>query len=54
VIAPVPSCVGADNPPKYPPTVYRELILEFFRANYFHQRGHESEVARKLGAQAAE
>ncbi|MEJ0071741.1 MAG: 2-oxoglutarate and iron-dependent oxygenase domain-containing protein [Pseudomonadota bacterium] len=54
VIAPVPSCVAADNPPKYPPAVYRDLILEFFRANYFHQRGHESEVARKVGAQAAE
>jgi isopenicillin N synthase-like dioxygenase len=54
VIAPVSSCVGADNPPKYEPTVYRELILEFFRANYFHQRGHDSAIARKTGAQAAE
>jgi hypothetical protein len=30
------------------------LILEFFRANYFHQRGHKSEVAAQAGAQAAE
>jgi isopenicillin N synthase-like dioxygenase len=54
VIAPVATCVGPDNPPKYPPTVYRELVLEFFRANYFHQRGHDSAIAKQVGAQAAE
>jgi len=54
IIQPVPSCVSADNPPKYPPTVYRELVLAFFRANYFHQQGHSSQIAKQVGAQAAE
>jgi isopenicillin N synthase-like dioxygenase len=54
IIAPVASCVSADNPPKYEPTVYRELVLAFFRANYFHQRGHDSAIAKQVGAQAAE
>jgi isopenicillin N synthase-like dioxygenase len=46
VIAPMPSCVSADNPPQYEPAVYRDLIMAFFRANYFHQKGHDSEAAR--------
>ena len=46
VIAPVASCVSAANPPAYEPTVYRELIMAFFRANYFHQKGHASDAAR--------
>lgn len=50
VIECLPSCVSADNPARYPPAVYRDLVLEFYRANYFHQKGHRSEVA----AQAAE
>jgi isopenicillin N synthase-like dioxygenase len=50
VIACLPSCVGPENPPRYPPAVYRDLVLEFYRANYFHQKGHRSEAA----AQAAE
>src|SRR5271157_2177812 len=45
VIECVPSCIGADNPPRYPPAVYRDLVLEFYRANYFHQKGHRSEAA---------
>ena len=24
--------------------MYRDLILEFYRANYFHQKGHRSEA----------
>jgi isopenicillin N synthase-like dioxygenase len=48
----LPSCVGADNPPHYEPAVYRDLILEFYRANYFHQKGHQSSAAEM--AQAAE
>jgi isopenicillin N synthase-like dioxygenase len=54
VIQPVPGSVTADNPAKYEPTVYRDLVLAFYRANYFHQRGHQSEVAKQVGAQAAE
>jgi isopenicillin N synthase-like dioxygenase len=50
VIECLPSCGGADNPARYPPAVYRDLVLEFYRANYFHQKGHRSEAA----AQAAE
>ena len=50
VIECLPSCISADNPARYPPAVYRDLVLEFYRANYFHQKGHRSEVA----AQAAE
>ena len=50
VIECLPSCTGADNPPRYPPAVYRDLVLDFYRANYFHQKGHRSEAA----AQAAE
>lgn len=55
VIECVPSCTGPGNPPKYPPAIYRDLILEFYRANYFHQRGHESDAAKQAGpSQAAE
>ncbi|MGE0419493.1 MAG: isopenicillin N synthase family dioxygenase [Acetobacteraceae bacterium] len=46
VIECLPSCVSADNPAKYPPAVYRDLVLEFYRKNYFHQKGHESEAAK--------
>jgi isopenicillin N synthase-like dioxygenase len=45
VIECLPSCVDAGNPPRYPPAVYRDLILDFYRANYFHQKGHSSEAA---------
>ena len=48
----LPSCVSADNPARYEPTVYRELVLAFYRANYFHQKGHESSAAEMV--QAAE
>ena len=41
----LPSCVSADDPPRYPPAVYRDLVLDFYRANYFHQKGHRSEAA---------
>jgi isopenicillin N synthase-like dioxygenase len=36
----LPSCAGPDNPPKYPPALYADLILEFFAANYFHQKDY--------------
>jgi isopenicillin N synthase-like dioxygenase len=35
-----PSCIDADHPAKYPPTLYADLIREFYNANYFHQEGH--------------
>jgi len=52
VIECLPSCVGADNPPRYKPAVYRDLVLDFYRANYFHQKGHRSEAAALAGAAA--
>jgi isopenicillin N synthase-like dioxygenase len=51
VIEPVPTCTGSDNPPRYPPAVYRDLVLEFYRANYFHQKGHRSEAAALAAAE---
>ena len=47
----LPSCVSADNPAKYPKAVYRDLVLEFYRANYFHQKGHASDAARLAAAE---
>lgn len=38
VIECVPSCVGPDTPPRYPSAVYRDLVLAFYNANYFHRR----------------
>jgi isopenicillin N synthase-like dioxygenase len=35
----LPSCTGPGAPPRYAPAVYRDLILEFYNANYFHQKG---------------
>jgi isopenicillin N synthase-like dioxygenase len=45
VIECLPSCTGPSDPPRYPPAVYRDLVLEFYRANYFHQKGHRSDAA---------
>jgi isopenicillin N synthase-like dioxygenase len=50
VIECLPSCVAADNPARYEPAVYRDLVLAFYRANYFHQKGHRSEAAALAGA----
>ena len=41
----VPSCVGAGETPNYPPALYRDLVLEFYRANYFHQQRKPEPVA---------
>ncbi|HVC50851.1 MAG TPA: 2-oxoglutarate and iron-dependent oxygenase domain-containing protein [Stellaceae bacterium] len=51
VIECLPSCVSADNPAQYDPAVYRDLVLAFYRANYFHQKGHQSEVSRLAAAE---
>ena len=42
----VPSCTGPGEPARYPPAVYRDLILEFYSANYFHQKGYAVEGKR--------
>ena len=52
VIECLPSCVSADNPARYQPAVYRDLVLDFYRANYFHQKGHRSDAAAMVGAAA--
>ena len=36
----LPSCVAPDDPPRYPPALYRDLVLDFYNANYFHRRGY--------------
>ncbi len=52
VIDCLPSCVAPDNPARYPPAVYRDLVLEFYRANYFHQKGHRSDAAAQVATAA--
>ena len=52
VIECLPSCVGPGTPARYPRAVYRDLVLEFYRANYFHQKGHRSDAAALAGAAA--
>ena len=43
VIECLPSCVGPDNPARYEPAVYRDLVLAFYNANYFHRQGYTGE-----------
>lgn len=43
VIECLPSCVGSDNPPRYPPAVYGDLVRAFYSANYFHQQGYAAQ-----------
>jgi isopenicillin N synthase-like dioxygenase len=51
VIECLPSCVSVDNPARYAPAVYRDLVLDFYRANYFHQKGHKSNAAQLAAAE---
>jgi isopenicillin N synthase-like dioxygenase len=44
-----PTCVSADNPARYPRAVYRDLVLEFYNANYFHRRDYAG-AAETAGA----
>jgi isopenicillin N synthase-like dioxygenase len=53
IIACLPSCCGPGNPAKYPPALYRDLVLEFYRANYFHQRGHRSAAMDRVAGGTA-
>lgn len=50
-IACLPTCVSAENPARYAPAVYRDLVLEFYRKNYFHQKGHQSDAAKQAAAE---
>ena len=38
VIECAPTCVEPDNPARYPSAVYRDLVLAFYNANYFHRK----------------
>jgi isopenicillin N synthase-like dioxygenase len=33
IIECAPTCTGVDNPPRYPAAIYRDLVLEVYRAN---------------------
>jgi isopenicillin N synthase-like dioxygenase len=50
VIECLPSCLGPDNPPRYPPAVYRDLVLDFYNANYFHRKGYAGKGAARAAA----
>src|SRR5712692_3783925 len=43
VIECLPSCAG--DPPRYPRAVYRDLVLEFYNANYFHRKDYAGAAA---------
>jgi isopenicillin N synthase-like dioxygenase len=36
----VSACMDDDNPAKYEPRLYADLMHEFYAANYFHQKDH--------------
>jgi isopenicillin N synthase-like dioxygenase len=41
----VPTCTGPDDPPQYEPALYRDLVLQFYNANYFHRQGYTGPTA---------
>ena len=41
----VPTCTCADDPPRYPPAVYRDLVLAFYNANYFHRQNYAGKTS---------
>ena len=43
VIECLPTCAG--DPPRYPRAVYRDLVLEFYNANYFHRKDYAGAAA---------
>jgi isopenicillin N synthase-like dioxygenase len=49
----LPSCTGPDNPARYAPAVYGDLILEFFNANYFHRKGYRAEGRNRDAAESS-
>jgi isopenicillin N synthase-like dioxygenase len=38
-----PTCVSPERPARYPRAVYRDLILEFYNANYYHRKDYAGE-----------
>jgi isopenicillin N synthase-like dioxygenase len=45
VIECLPSCVSGDNSARYPRAVYRDLVLDFYNANYFHRKDFAGRTA---------
>jgi isopenicillin N synthase-like dioxygenase len=45
IIECLPSCTSADRPARYAPAVYRDLVLDFYNANYFHRKGYTGSPA---------
>ncbi|HEV8585186.1 MAG TPA: 2-oxoglutarate and iron-dependent oxygenase domain-containing protein [Methylomirabilota bacterium] len=41
----VTTCTGPGNPPRYDPAVYRDLVLQFYNANYFHRQDYQGPTA---------
>ena len=41
----LPTCVSPSDPPRYPRAVYRDLVLEFYNANYFHRKDYAGAAA---------
>lgn len=41
VMAPLPTCVSADNPPRYDPITYAEYMTWYRNQNYDHARGKD-------------
>jgi len=41
----LPTCVRADNPARYEPAIYGDLVKAFYSANYFHQKDHAKTTA---------
>jgi len=41
VVAPVPTCTDADNPPRYEPTTYGDFTERLLTLNFAHRRGEE-------------
>ncbi len=46
VVAPVPTCTGPDNPPKYEPLTYGDFTERLLTLNFAHRRGEEGGAYR--------
>lgn len=53
VMEAIPTCVDADNPPRYPPTTYSEFMTTYQRINYGEALA-EAAKAKQGGAQQVE
>jgi len=51
VMAPVPTCVDAEHPAKYPPFTYLDFMTEYSGANYSRPEQAAAGVALSSAAQ---